>query len=185
MAKFGATKNISPVRYPKVKLPRVATMTRNPPGWGSTEINLRSRGIRGMGNLKKPEPAGEPPAQWTGTRPEWAIYWGFMTNGMEEGKDFTFRATVPGAGAGYYSQVDFLAPDYNIAIEVQGRFWHLGQGSRKVITDIMRVNIFAQQGIQVIFIDENHALEDPRYYVQEALKGVDHSHVATGRRTNA
>ena len=190
MAKFGATKNVSKVKYPSVKLPRAATMTRNPPGWGSTEINLRGRGIKGVGKFKKPEPAGEIPPWFenlypSATKPEWAIFFGFMQSGMEHGKDFTYRATVPGAGAGYYSQVDFLALDYNIAIEVQGRFWHLGQGSRKVLTDIMRINTFAQQGIKVIFVDEQHALEDPKYYVQEALKGIDHSHVATGRRTNA
>ena len=162
---------------PSVKLPRIRSGTRNPPGWGQLNQGTRGRGHPLASDMKQPEPAGDPPADWTGTRPEWAVYWGLENNGLTEGLDFTYQARLPGVGAGYYSQVDFLMDSYNIGIEVQGKYWHYGQGTQKVATDMFREQLFAGQGIQIIFIDEEDALTDPKYFVSEALKGVDHSHV--------
>lgn len=169
------------IKLPSVKMPRVARGSRNPPGWGSTEISIRGRGWVGAANLRQQEPAGDPPADWTGTRPEWAVFWGLQRNGLQDGLDFTYLARLPGVGASYYSQIDFLISDYGIGIEVQGKFWHYGQGSAKIFTDMFRVSAFAQQGYKVIFIDEPDALRDPAYFVKEALQGNDHSHVSSGR----
>lgn len=165
------------VRVPSVKMPRVKSGSRNPAGWGNLDIAIRGRGSPIAGKLTRPEPAGDPPEDWTGTRPEWAVYWGLRTNGLQEGDDFVYQARLPGVGAGYFSQVDFLIESYSIGIEVQGKFWHYGQGTQKILTDMFRENAFAGQGIKIVFIDESDALEDPRYYVGEALRGNDHSHV--------
>lgn len=165
------------IRLPSVSIPRGATGSRNPPGWGATEINLRGAGAAGVSNLRKPEPAGDPPPEFTGTRPEWAIWWALEKLGKLPGEDFSYEARQPGVGASGQAQVDFLIHSVSIAIEVQGRFWHYGQGSKKVTNDILRVSEFARQGIKVIFIDEPDALSDPIYYVKEALEGNDHSHV--------
>lgn len=162
---------------PTIKLPRIRSGSKNPPGWGKLNVGTRARGSPLAGTLVRPEPAGEPPDDWDGTRPEWAVYWGLLKNGLQDGNDFTYQARLPGVGAGYYSQVDFLVDAFSIGIEVQGKFWHSGQGSRKIMTDMFRVSAFAGQGIEIIFIDEDDALEDPIYYVEEALKGNDHSHV--------
>jgi len=171
------------ITVPDVRIPRTVIGVRNPPGWGSLDIRIRAAGAPSVQkDFQKVEPAGDPPDDWTGTRPEWAIFWGLQRNGLQPGEDFTYLANLPGVGAGYYSQVDFLIPDYQIAIEVQGKYWHYGQGSRKIFTDMFRVAAFQNQGIHVIFIDETDALDDPRYYVSEALKGNDHSHVVnTGK----
>jgi hypothetical protein len=129
--------------------------------------------------MKQPDPAGEPPKDWMGTKPEWSVFWGLQKNGLVEGIDFTYLARLPGVGAGYYSQVDFLMPYYFIGIEVQGKYWHYGQGTQKIMSDQMRVALFAGQGIEIIFIDEEDANSDPIYYVKEALRGIDHSHVTS------
>lgn len=165
------------IRIPNVKIPRILTGARNPPGWGATEVNLRARGAAGAASPRRQEPAGDPPAEWGGTRPEWAVYWALTKLGKQPGIDFTYR---PKLSTGWtnsgQSEVDFLT-DENIAIEIQGRFWHYGQGSRKVINDIMRVSSFALQGIKIIFIDEPDALSDPIHFTKEALQGNDLSHV--------
>lgn len=164
-------------KLPEVKLPRIPSGSRAPSGWGQVNIGTRTRGHPMAGGLKRPEPAGDPPDWWTGTRPEWAVYWGLQKNGLQDGLDFTYQARLPGVGAGYYSQVDFLVDTYSIGIEVQGKFWHYGQGQQKIATDLFREQLFAGQGIKIVFIDEQDALEDPTYFVREALEGEDHSHV--------
>jgi hypothetical protein len=131
--------------------------------------------------MQRQEPAGDPPADWPGTRPEWAVQWGLTRNGLVDGLDYTYQARLPGVGSSYYSTVDFLIETYSIAIEVQGKYWHMGQGSDKIFNDMFRVSAYARQGIKVIFIDEPDALEDPAYFVKEALEGNDHSHVSTGK----
>jgi hypothetical protein len=165
------------ITIPQVKLPQGASNTRNPPGWGSLKVRIKGQGSPLAGRMKIEEPAGEPPPTWPGTRPEWAVQWGLEHNGLVDGLDFTYQARLPGVGAGYYSTIDFLLPDFGIGIEVQGKYWHYGQGSAKIFTDLFRVSAFAGQGIHVIFIDEGDALADPQYYVKEALQGNDHSHV--------
>jgi hypothetical protein len=166
------------VTLPQVRVP---SGSRNPSGWGPLSQGTRTRGLPGANTLRIQEPAGEPPADWPGTRPEWAVQWGLQKNGLVDGLDFTYQARLPGVGSSYYSTIDFLVNDYFIGIEVQGKFWHYGQGSDKIMTDIFRVSAYAGQGIKVIFIDEPDALADPAFYVREALAGIDHSHVVTGR----
>lgn len=166
------------IALPQVKIPRVLTGSRNPPGWGATEINLRAAGASGAASPRKPEPAGDPPPGWTGTRPEWAMRWGLEKNGLVPGEDFLYRPQLTtGWTSSGEAEVDFLVPGNSIAIEIQGRFWHYGQGTRKIINDIMRVSQFALMGLKIIFVDEPDALSDPIYYAKEALEGNDHSHV--------
>src|SRR5687768_4474887 len=106
------------IRTPNIRLPRLS-VPRNPRGWGSTNIDLRSRGLAGAGVAVRGEPAGEPPSNWGGTRPEWSIYWALNRLGLVEGEDFVFQAQVPGTGVSYYSQVDFLVNSHYVGIDVQ------------------------------------------------------------------
>lgn len=165
------------VTLPSVKMPTVAKGTRNPKGWAATEVSIRGRGWFGAGALKRKEPAGNPPVEWTGTRPEWAIYWALGSIGLDPNSDFTYAARLPGVGTSYYSTVDFLMHDYDIGIEVQGSYWHMGQGSERIFHDELRAVLFASQGMKVIFIDEQDCLDDPIFFTKEALEGVDHSSV--------
>lgn len=166
------------IKIPNVKIPRIASGTRNPPGWGSLYLQTTTAQGKGITEDWKPEnPAGEKPDWWTGTQPEWSVFWGLQKNGLKEGLDFVVQARLPGVGSGYYSQVDFLIPDYFIGIEVQGKYWHYGQGSQKIMTDMFRAAAFQGQGYTIIFIDEEDANQDPAYFVKEALEGNDHSHV--------
>lgn len=171
-----------PVKLPKVSVPRVPGVPREPRGWGRTEVHILPRGRREAERFRSVEPAGDPPVWWreafpSGTKPEWAVYWALLQLGLKPEEDFFYQAVLPGVGRTFYSQVDFLLPDFQIGIEVQGIYWHYTLGSQRQQRDIFRVAYFAQRGIQIIFIDEDDAICDPIFYVKEALSGVDHSKV--------
>lgn len=166
------------VKIPSQSLPRLTSVPKNPKGWGTTEISIRGSGIPGANDLAVREPAGDPPEDWDGTRPEWAVYWGLLQLGMHEGEDFAYRPGIQSIGISYYSTLDFVIPDYHIAIEVQGEFWHYEQGSDRIFHDMQRASLLYDQGFTLIFIDGKNALEDPEFYVREALQGRDHSQLA-------
>lgn len=163
-----------PPRLPTIPVPR------DPPGWGRTELVASPRPLPFVAQMRERQPAGEIPAALrmrypSMTKPEWAVWWGLLVNGLKPEIDFTYVATLMGSGASYYSTTDFLLPDHLIAIEVQGEFWHYGQGSNKQMHDRMRYVALAQQGYLLIFIDEDDALSRPQWVVREALAGRDHS----------
>jgi hypothetical protein len=163
------------VVIPNQRIPRLPQIPRNPRGWGTTQVRIRARGIPGSNKFDQPEPAGDPPAWFKGTRPEWAIYWGLMQNGLQPEEDFVYLAKMPGYAESYYSTLDFLISDFHIGIEVQGEFWHYGQGSDKIAQDTLKRAFYAGLGLTIIGIDAQDALRAPKFYAAEALKGEDHS----------
>lgn len=168
------------VHLPSQKMPKLPTIPRAARGYGLHDVTVKARGLKGASTFPKQEPAGDPPNWWkqqypSGTRPEWAVYWAFLTLKMVPGIDFIYQAKMPGIGSSYFSTLDFLVRDIRIGIEVQGTFWHLKQGTKKIETDRMRRVLYAGLGVKIIFIDEPDCLANPRYFVQEALRGVDHS----------
>ena len=69
----------------------------------------------------------------------------------------------------------------DLAINVQGEYYHYGLGATYMQNDIIIRQQIAGQGINLIFIDENDVLEDVDYYVREALNYKDHSKLGGGR----
>ena len=77
--------------------------------------------------------------------------------------------------------IDFLfsnPPD--LAINVQGVFFHLEQGVKTIARDKIAKAQLAGEGITLIFIDDDDILEDVRFYVGQALQYQDHSRIARG-----
>lgn len=143
------------------------------------------RGPRGLaGLIQKPEIVSGPgPIPTSGplalaTKPEWAIYWALTRLGKKPGIDFNYRGEVTlRSSLATAAQLDFTILDGSqIAIEVEGIYWHYAQGTTKVVGDVFRATELAQAGWNVIFIDEDDALRNPIYYVSEALVGRDHSY---------
>jgi hypothetical protein len=117
-----------------------------------------------------------PPVGFTGSRPEWAILWAHQTLGLREGLDFSYQSAALGGRAAFGGQVvDFQEFRQPLAINVQGTYWHYGQGSDKVMQDQQGRYDLARFGLRLIFIDEDDALQAPVYFLQEALNGIDHS----------
>lgn len=169
------------VTLPGKNLTRLPSVPRNPPGYGTSEVSLRTRGLPGAQNLQRAvEPAGDPPDDWPGTRPEWAFKWALDTLGYEMNEDYYYEFNVAGIGASYYSQFDFVIPAYHIAVEVQGEFWHYSQGHTMLGRDELRRNMAAQFDFTLIFVDEDDVLVRPVFLAEEAIRGIDHS--KTGKR---
>lgn len=77
--------------------------------------------------------------------------------------------------------IDFLFSDPpDLAINVQGVYYHYGMGREVRGRDIIGREQLAMQGLTLIFIDEDDLIEDARYYVSQALEYRDHSRLSRG-----
>ncbi len=70
--------------------------------------------------------------------------------------------------------IDFFLPELNIAIFVNGLYWHYNDPADIAQGHVIQTALEGQ-GIKVVFIDEDHAMANAKYYVEEALLGQDHS----------
>jgi very-short-patch-repair endonuclease len=129
-----------------------------------------------QGTRTSKDPWLVPSATWRGTLPEWAIYWAHLQLKLKENEDFTYQFQFSLAPNG----VDFFELDLQIAIEIQGLYWHYGLGAAKQDSDLERKARIEAFGIQVVGIDEDDALRDPLYYLKEARVGHDHSRGTMG-----
>jgi hypothetical protein len=133
----------------------------------------RRAGVAGPSTSRSYPP---PPPSWLGTLPEWAIFWAHAAIGLELDQDFAYLYKMEEAPNG----VDFFEFDLQMAIEIQGLYWHYGLGAAKQLSDLERKIRIESLGITVIFIDEDHALQDPVYFLREARNGIDHSRAGKG-----
>jgi hypothetical protein len=118
----------------------------------------------------------EPPADWIGSRPEFAIWWALLRLGMKD--RFSYQtARMGGRLTKGGAVLDFFIPEFNLAINVQSTYWHYATTSQRMAGELQRAQLEGM-GINIIYIDEEDALRDPLYYVKEALEGRDHSRMA-------
>lgn len=127
------------------------------------------------------QPTSPPaPASWVGSLPEWKIFYALVQLGYKPDVDFTYQSAWMGGRMAKGGVVlDFYLPDYSLAINVQGIYWHYKDTTMMVNAQIQRAQV-EQLGITLIFIDEEHALANPTFYVKEALAGRDHSRMRKG-----
>ena len=122
------------------------------------------------------------PANWAGSLPEYIAYQTFIELGLEPGVDFTYQSPLMGGRMDKGGVVlDFLfnnPPD--LAVNVQGVYYHYEFGVEAKARDVMARAQLAGEGKQLVFIDEDDLLEDPDYYVTEALRYRDHSRLGAG-----
>lgn len=123
----------------------------------------------------------ESPLGWSGSEPEWAVYWALVRLGLKDGEDFTYQASFAGGRQDYGGVVlDFYVHNLGIAINVHSVYFHYLTEERRV-ADIYGQAMVTSWGITIIYIDEEDALRDPIYYVREALQGRDHSIMTGGK----
>lgn len=169
----------------KVKLPRRPSLPKaikGGPIFGRGPLALYKA-------LSKPEHvSGVPPKPEHGplslaTLPEWSIYWA-LTERLKKvpNVDFTYREEIEFISSlALGAQLDFMMQDGSqIAIEVQGVYWHYEQGSQKIAEDEYRRALIANAGWKIVNIDEDDAVRDPLFYTREALEGREHAY-RTGR----
>ena len=115
----------------------------------------------------------EPPADWIGSRPEWAIYWAL--NRLGYSGRFEYQSPRMGGRLARGGAVlDFYIPELNLAINVQSTYYHYSTTPQRVSGALQKAMI-ESLGIKVIYIDEEDALANPVYFVKEALAGISHS----------
>jgi len=124
-----------------------------------------------------------PPSDWTGSVPEFMVFTSLVNTFKKvPGLDFSYQNEKMGGRLDKGGLIiDFIFNDPpDLAINVQGEYYHYGKGKFVMQNDIMIRQILAGQGLDLIFIDENDILKDVDYYVREALNKKDHSKLGGG-----
>ena len=122
------------------------------------------------------------PQGWTGSVPEWLTYESLQKAGKVPGQDFTYQSPLLGgriSKGGVVIDFDFNNPP-DLAINVQGVYFHYQFGVETSARDRMARAQLAGEGKQLIFIDEDDLYNDTDYYVLEALRYKDHSRLGGG-----
>ena len=122
------------------------------------------------------------PQGWTGSVPEWLTYESLQKAGKIPGQDFTYQSPLLGgriSKGGVVIDFDFNNPP-DLAINVQGVYFHYQFGVETSARDRMARAQLAGEGKQLIFIDEDDLYNDTDYYVLEALRYKDHSRLGGG-----
>ena len=122
------------------------------------------------------------PQGWTGSVPEWLTYESLQKAGKIPGQDFTYQSPLLGGRiqkGGVVIDFDFSNPP-DLAINVQGVYFHYQFGVETSARDRMARAQLAGEGKQLIFIDEDDLYNDTDYYVLEALRYRDHSRLGGG-----
>lgn len=125
----------------------------------------------------QPKPWEVAPAGWSGTDTEWAIYWACGKLKLVEGRDFIFQSPfLGGRSAQGGAIIDFYFPDRSIGIRVQGNYFHYqyNPGYTTSFDRLQRVALEGQ-GIRVVDIDGDYALQNPVRALSDALKGISHT----------
>lgn len=131
---------------------------------------------RGASGGAEAQPFPDKPDTFMGSLPEWAIYWAHTALGRIPFQDFQYQYSFDGS-----TIFDFYEFAERIAIEVQGLFWHYEFQGSSVANDQQRKIRAEATGLTLIFIDEDHALRDPIFYLREALAYRDHSRASKGK----
>ena len=117
------------------------------------------------------------PSNWPGSIPEYVAYQTFIELGRRPGEDFTYQSPLMGGRMDKGGIIlDFLftnPPD--LAVNVQGVYYHYEFGVEAKARDIMARASLAGQNLTLVFIDDDDLMSDPRYYCREALNYRDHS----------
>ena len=128
------------------------------------------------------QPQVQAPPNWPGSVPEYVAYQTFVEIGLEPGEDFTYQSPLMGGRmdkGGIILDFLFTNPP-NLAVNVQGVYYHYEFGVEAKARDIMARASLAGQNLTLIFIDDDDLMADPTYYCREALAYRDHSRLGGG-----
>ena len=115
------------------------------------------------------------PEGWEGSLPEWLFYSSLVSLGYREDEDFTYQSPLAGGRLDKGGAIiDFLFYNPpNLAVNVQGTYYHYELGAETKARDIMVREALAGQGINLIFVDEDDLLQDPVGVTRLALNYRD------------
>ena len=118
------------------------------------------------------------PENFDGTAPEFAVFQALNRLGFRD--RFEFQSSKFGGRAVRGGIVaDFFVPSLGLIINVQGEYWHFGRPGQVAIDLIQRQQILSS-GLNVVYIDEDDAMQNADFFVSEAIRGLDHSKLTRG-----
>jgi len=132
--------------------------------------------------IQKNKPIATPPADFPGSQPEYITYVTLLRLGKTPDVDFIYQSRQMGGRiekGGLIVDFTFFDPP-DLAINVQGVYYHYEQGSVNIAKDLIAREQLASQGISLIFIDDIDLEDNPEYFVREALNYRDHSRIGAG-----
>ena len=118
-----------------------------------------------------------PPSDWVGSKPEWMFFSSLIDLGYQPEEDFTYQSPLMGGRldkGGLIIDFLFFNPP-NLAVNVQGVYYHYEMGADNRARDILSRHVLAGQGITLIFVDEDDLEQDPVGVTREALQFKDTS----------
>ena len=117
---------------------------------------------------------GSVPRGWTGTKAEWVLYNTLESLGKIPGQDFIYegRNSSDGVAFRFYNPRD-------LAINIAGFMQSYASGRDERSVGVMTKQQLIGGGVHLIFIDDVDLEQDATYYVQEALRYRDHSHMGS------
>tara|TARA_R110002110_G_scaffold312685_1_gene526014 strand:- start:216 stop:644 length:429 start_codon:yes stop_codon:yes gene_type:complete len=124
----------------------------------------------------------QPPADFAGSYPEYVTYITLLRNNLRPDIDFIYQSRQMGGRVergGLVLDFSFINPP-DLAINVQGVYYHYEQGSVNIAKDLIAREQLASQGVTLIFVDDIDLLENPDYFIREALNYRDHSRIGAG-----
>ena len=117
------------------------------------------------------------PEWWIGSGPEYLCWQALLKLGLKPDIDFSYQSQLAGGRTQRGGRVvDFeIYNPPDIAINVQGLFFHYEKGTAVRQSDILTREYLATLGIKLIFVDEDDLIENARAIVADALAGIDRS----------
>ena len=117
------------------------------------------------------------PEWWVGSVAEYLCWQALVKLGLRPDIDFQYQSQLAGGRQDKGGRViDFLIFNPpNIAINVQGVYYHYEKGAAVRQSDILTRAFMAAEGINLIFVDEDDLIDDPIRIVSDALAGIDRS----------
>lgn len=104
------------------------------------------------------------------SEPEKKVYYTLV----KLGESFDFQSQMLGYhGEKGSTRADFVLPQHRLILRVQGEYWHSFPETKA--RDQLQKIALTTQGWTVIDLMESDIMRDAGYYVEEALKGFDHS----------
>ena len=120
------------------------------------------------------------PDSFPGSLPEYLTFITLQEFGKVPDVDFFFQSSFQGGRLERGGLViDFIFADPpDLAINIQGEFFHYLQGQSTIARDVIAREQLAAEGITLIFIDAEDVELDRRFYVSQALNFRDHSRLS-------
>ena len=113
-----------------------------------------------------------PPPSWPGTEPEWTLFNVLQSMGYAPGRDFRYSPSDDEPA------FRFLRPP-DLGISVIGLMQNYAKGIDGLSRDVMTRQKMLSLGVHLIFLEDVDLQQDPEYYVEEALRYRDHSHMGS------